>query len=280
MTQICIHQIYFDEASKAALDPGFMPLDNSSCERPDWFEYYPIKSFALHNALDEDAYYGFFSWKFGSKTNLSSDNVKSFIRANDGADVILFCPFFEQVAFFVNVFEQGNVAHPGLLQVSQEFAAAAGIDVDLKTLVTDTTNTVYANFFVAKPRFWREWLRLADLLFKQAEDLRPTGSISLITPTYHNNTEVIHFKVFVVERLASLILATRDVYKVAAYELTELPILRAALAPFLRQALVCDALKVAYRRLKNQRYLDEYFAIRGVVFEALKNQMARERGEL
>jgi hypothetical protein len=271
MADVYIYQIYYDGASKAALDAGFTPLDNSNSARPDWFEYQPIRKFLSEHKLEDDAYYGFFSPRFGSKTNLNSDKVRSFVRANAGTDIALFCPFFDQSAFFVNVFEQGGIAHPGLLQVSQEFADAAGIDVDIKSLVTDSTTTIFSNYFVARPRFWMEWFRVAEELYKRAEELPPGKTPSLVTPTSHGSSQTIQFKVFIMERLATLLLATSDIYKVAAYEPTALT-MSPAYAPFARQAAACDALKLAYGRLQNRKYLDEFFALRGAVLNAIRKQ--------
>ena len=56
---IHIYQIYYDQATKQALDPGFIPLDNSNTERPDWYEFWPIRKFLKENQLQEDYWYGF-----------------------------------------------------------------------------------------------------------------------------------------------------------------------------------------------------------------------------
>ena len=47
-----IYQIYYDEASRAALDPGFLPLDNTANLRPDWYEFHVIKKFLENNHLE------------------------------------------------------------------------------------------------------------------------------------------------------------------------------------------------------------------------------------
>ena len=84
-----LYQIYYSEQSRAQLDPGFLPLDNSANERPDWREYWPIRRFLLDNPLDPQTYYGFFSPKFREKTGLDAAAVQRFIEQQDGAaDVI------------------------------------------------------------------------------------------------------------------------------------------------------------------------------------------------
>ena len=40
-----IYQIFYNESTQKSNDPGFLPLDNLSNERPDWSEYWPIRRF-------------------------------------------------------------------------------------------------------------------------------------------------------------------------------------------------------------------------------------------
>ena len=70
-----IFQIYYNETTKNSNDKGFIQLDNSSNNRKDWSEYWPIRNYLLNNNLEDDIYYGFFSPKFYEKTGLSSENV-------------------------------------------------------------------------------------------------------------------------------------------------------------------------------------------------------------
>ena len=275
VANIYIYQIFYDDASKAALDPGFLPLDNSRNERPDWREYHPIRQFLLGRSLENEAYYGFFSPRFASKTGLTSAQVKSFVVANEGVEVVLFCPQFDQSAFYLNVFEQGEVPHSGLIQASQELAKAAGIDVNLKTLVNDSSNTIFANYFVARRTFWTEWLRVVELHYERAEAL-PAGTSSLTRSTSHRFTYEVELKVFIMERLATLILATNDRFKTAVYDPTKLPMSGSNLSGFPQQAVVCDALKLAFRRFRSQIYLDAFNAIINAVSASLRSANAQE----
>src|SRR5580698_8445735 len=89
MQAVHIYQILNHYTSRQDLDPGFGVLDNSANERPDWFEYWPIRKFLLGEVLDENAFYGFLSPKFGLKIGLSAAVVHDFILASDSVvDVI------------------------------------------------------------------------------------------------------------------------------------------------------------------------------------------------
>src|SRR5271154_6072809 len=116
-----IYQILNHYTPAAALDPGFLVLDNSSNERPDWFEYWPMRKFLLSESLDEQTFYGFVSPKFGFKTNLAASRVASFMdAANAATDVVLFSPGIHNNAHYLNVFQHGEAKHPGLISVASE----------------------------------------------------------------------------------------------------------------------------------------------------------------
>src|SRR5277367_246524 len=104
-----IYQILNHYTPRSALDPGFLVLDNSANERPDWFEYWPMRKFLLSEALDEQTLYGFVSPKFGFKTNLAASRVASFIDvAHAATDVVLFSPGIHNNAHYLNVFQHGE----------------------------------------------------------------------------------------------------------------------------------------------------------------------------
>src|SRR6202011_4516490 len=119
MSEIFIYQIRSYYTKKEDLDPSCLVLDNSANERPDWYEYWPIRKFLLNEELDEDAFYGFLSPKFKHKTNLSAGAVRDFILAAEpDTDVVLFSPSIHNSAYFLSVFEHGEAEHPGLAAVA------------------------------------------------------------------------------------------------------------------------------------------------------------------
>ena len=86
MQALHVFQILNHYTSRQELDQGFGVLDNSANERPDWFEYWPIRRYLKSEALDENAFYGFLSPKFRLKTNLTSAGVREFVAAAGPAD--------------------------------------------------------------------------------------------------------------------------------------------------------------------------------------------------
>jgi hypothetical protein len=120
MRQTYIHQIYYNDQTRNSLDPGFIPLDNSENERPDWYELWVIRHYLTTHALEENSWYGFLLPKFGLKTGFSANQLNQFIEHLDPCyDVVLINYCFDQIAYFQNPFEQGEYWHPGISALTQ-----------------------------------------------------------------------------------------------------------------------------------------------------------------
>ena len=265
MADIRIHQIYYSAQTRDALDAGFIGLDNLHNERPDWREYWPIRKFLQSEPMNEAAFYGFFSPKFRAKTGLDSFAVLDFAaRHADSADVILFSPFFDQIAYPLNVFEQGAMQHPDTLGTFRECAQIVAPGIDFEGLIMDSTNTVFCNYFVARPAFWREWLGKCEALFDLAEARSSDLAKRLNASTSHEGGGA-PTKVFVIERIASLMLATDKRWNAKAHNAMSLPWSKAPTAQFQLEMAFLDALKIAYASQGHPQYLDAFHRLRQVV---------------
>jgi len=259
MHSVHTHQILNHYTSRQELDPGFDVLDNSANERPDWYEYWPIRTYLLNQNLDENAFYGFLSPKFKLKTNLSAADVRDFLQASDPAtDVALFSPSIHNSAFFLNVFEHGNAEHPGLLQVANAFFARLNHPRPLEELVSDSRNTVHSNYFIAKPRFWRAWLAVTERLFAIAEIPDDPLGVVLRTPTQYRGRRDVQMKIFLMERIATWILITDRSFVARARD----PFVARSRIYKLPLAIICDALKIAYTTQGRGQYKDVFLMLR------------------
>ena len=256
-----IYQILTPHTAAQEMDPGFEVLDNTPNLRPDWFEYWPIRNFLLREALDEHAFYGFFSPKFKHKTNLSAAQARAFVAASDAAtDVVLFSPSIHNSAYFLNVFEHGESEHPGLAGVACRLLARLGHPLDLDAFISDSRNTVHSNYFVAKPRFWRAWFAISEALFAVAEASDDPLGGELRAPTAYRGANDVQMKIFIMERIATWLLVTdgsfvtrvRDPFA-ARSRFYKLPV-----------AIVCDALKIAYVTQGRGQYKEVFLLVRNL----------------
>jgi hypothetical protein len=261
MQPMHVFQILNHYTLRQDLDPGFGVLDNSSNERPDWYEYWPIRNYLLREPLDESAYYGFLSPKFHAKTNLTSGDVREFQRTNGGsADVMLFSPSIHNSAYYLNVFQHGDAEHPGLLRTATEFFERIGRGTDLGALVSDSRNTVHANYFIARPRFWREWLSVCEQLYASAESPADPLGILLRAPTTYRGALNVQMKIFIMERIATWLLAVDQGFAAAARD----PFAARSRVYKLPVAIVCDALKIAYSAQGRGQYRDVFLLVSGL----------------
>jgi len=269
-----ILQIYYDAATRSILDPAFEPLDNRSNERPDWFEYWPIRRFLDSQPLDDSTYYGFFSPKFTRKTGLAGHQVQEFIaRSEAGADVVTFSPFPEAAAIHLNIFLHGEACHSGLLRASQAFVSSLGIGVEVEHMVMDTRNTVFCNYFVARAPFWRAWRQVLDSCMAHAENPSSPLHAALVAPTTHEGRVGPQMKIFVMERMVSFLLMGPGRWSVANYPPFQLPV-----APFwasiLAQVVALDALKRSYRNGGDADFIRAFQALRKLMFSPPSRPLA------
>jgi hypothetical protein len=261
MQAMHIYQILNHYTPRQELDPGFSVLDNSTNERPDWFEYWPIRKYLLGEDLDENAFYGFLSPKFQLKTNLSSAMVREFILSTDSAtDVILLSPSMHNSAYFLNVFEHGDAEHPGLKTVAMQLLERLDLPCNLDLLVSDSRNTVHSNYFIAKPRFWRAWLAITEKMFAIAETPTDVLGEALRAPTTYRGGANVQMKIFVMERIATWLLSTDLGFKARVRD----PFAASSRIYKLPVAIVCDALKIAYATQGRSQYKDVFLLVRGV----------------
>jgi len=267
MSKAHIFQIFYDAQTQKSLDPGFLPLDNLENLRPDWREYWPIRSYLLNNALDENCFYGFFSPKFKEKTNLSADDCFGFIaKQSDDVDVITFSPYFDIGAWFQNTFLQAISQHPNARQPIEGALKLINPKLNVDEIVMHSGNIIYCNFFVAKPEFWREWLKICELIWIEAE----SGLSSIaqgLNSMAENHDSPAAVKTFFIERIASLILCTNNDWKVKVFNPFELPFSDAPIASEGAALIQMDALKMAYLQQHRPEYLDLFKGLAAIVLQ-------------
>jgi hypothetical protein len=244
MTSISIYQIYYDQTTMQNLDPGFIALDNLRNQRSDWREYWPIRSFLLTNPKME-GYVGFFSPKFREKTGLVFADIEKFANLRNN-DVMSFSPFIDQSAFYQNIFQHGDANHPGLMSIIQEFVYRIGYSLDVSEVWGDHRYFIFSNFFIATPKFWRLWFRIAEMLFVQAEHGTDAFAKKLNEETLYRDGVSVSMKVFIMERIASLLLHIYPELSVAGYPAFSLPTFGSKVSKFPKEMAICNAMKSEY----------------------------------
>jgi glycosyltransferase involved in cell wall biosynthesis len=260
-TDIRIFQIYYDEQTRSQVDPSFIPLNNTENARPDWCEYWSIRKVLLNETFDENCYLGFFSPRFYEKTAMEGKQVIDVVmRSSD--EVLSFSPYFDQGAIHANPFVQGERNHPGLLEISQSLLAYLNIDLKLDTMFCDQTTTIFSNYFVARYSFWKKWLSCAEKIFALCEGPECELKTRLISCTPHRNGQNYAMKVFVIERLVTVVMEQLEIRGRVAIDIEKAPMLLPTSRDNLAGLLICDALKGQYRNTGLTIYRDLFNRIR------------------
>jgi len=262
-----IFQIFYDVETHKSLDPDFLPLDNLENSRPDWREYWPIRNFLLNNSLDENSFYGFFSPKFKEKTGLSAKECLIFIdqQASD-LDVITFSPLFDIGAWFQNTFLQAISQHPNARESIDGALKLINPKFNVDEIVMHSGNIIYCNFFVAKPKFWREWLTTCELIWAEAESGLSSVAQGLNSMA-ENHDSPAAVKTFVIERIASLMLCTNSAWKIKTFNPFGLPFSDAPIASEVAALIQMDALKMAYLQQQRPEYLELFKGLAKLVLQ-------------
>ncbi len=265
MAQKQIYQIYYDQETRAKLQAGFLPLDNTENKRPDWFEFWVILNFLEKNQLAENTWYGFLSPKFRQKSGIESGDLLGMIDAVDPyADVLLVDHCWDQIAYFKNIWEQGEIWHPGLKELTQYFLQATGRNIQLDEIVTSSTTAVFSNYIIAKKKYWLAWLQIAKDFFNFVEQgagkERLNGFVS-----YGSIHRLFPMKTFVQERFPSILL-TQSYYRVLNIDTSDRipPSQRLFEQDHQTRRLLqtCNMMKSLYEIEGDNSYLEMYFKLR------------------
>lgn len=292
--QTFLFHIAYSPETFEGIAPGFDLLDNRANERPDWFEYWPIRSSLAHtlDAMGEADFLGYFSPRFPEKTGLGANKLREFVVHHGAShDVLLFSPQPDISAFFANVFLAEEFFNPGFMAAAQEALRAIGLGTQLSDLVTDSRNTVFSNYFLARRGFWQAWFAICEKIFALAEseiggesmffgaepgageanrkERAPRSLLTRVT-AYGGGAQI---KIFLIERIATFMLASSHPHpwRAKAYE----PFKLAWSAHFThsqQEAIVCDALKIAYQATGFEAFATKYLALQSEVLGRVLEQ--------
>lgn len=251
MAKSHIYQLCPDEAARAAVDARFVALSPQPDDRPDWREYATIVRHLRGTRLEPGELYAFLGPRFAEDTNVAPHEVTEFVdRVGENVDVVSFSPHPDQHSLFWNLFEQGDYQVPGNAQLCQEIINALGFKADVTEMVMDSRNSIFRNAFAAKPVFWERWLdvtgRIMALADGPASPLR--DRLNLPMPFRADSPDLMmgQVKLFVLERVPSLVLALHPELKAISYQPFLRPRTNSAFAEFPLESVLSDALKIAY----------------------------------
>lgn len=268
--KIEIHQIYYDDVTQKKIDPQFIPLQNFKNDHSDWYEFWPILNYLRKQELKENTWYGFISPRFSEKIGIDGKTVKEILKSNhERADVFLASPEWDQLAYFKNVFEQGEYCHHNLYIESKLFLKSQNIKIDLDNLVNDSSNSVFSNYIFAKKKYWTNWKIIAEKLFQYANKNENLNQVN--AGKYYRGYQL---KVFIQERLPAIILELSKYATINIDQSKYGPINTLLFEDNKNTRMLlskCDEYKKQFNRTLNIQFLKEYERVRNeIIFKSPK----------
>jgi hypothetical protein len=184
------------------------------------------------------------------------------------ANVAAFSGAWDQLAYFVNVFEQGELWHPGITALTQRFLDEVGYPANLRELVNHTTNAVFSNYLIARGHYWRRWLSLAEKFWDFVENRQDIDARYRGSTDYGSAAAQAPFKTFIQERFPAILLAREEFTVVALDQSAQGAVWDRLFLPHPRTRRllqVCDALKEKYTRSRDPELLAAYWKMRADV---------------
>lgn len=267
MADIKIHQIYYKEDQKKYLDNGFSPWDNLENLHPEWAELWVMIQAWKNSSESFSELTGFVSWNFHKKTGLQSQEVSDFINSNPGYDCYIFNPLTLQTSLFTNVWEQGERWHPGIKNKAKDILNKCGVKTDLDSYVDTFASTVYCNYFVAVPRFWKAYFAMVTTLIDYMK-IHQDERFRLMDTTLHRHHQYSYFP-FVMERMYGVVIRLNPGLKILPYRYPkdQQSVRTPGFAEFIDLA---DIYKAICRDNKNSASFKEY-----LLYQRMMNDLLR-----
>ena len=133
-----------------------------------------------------------------------------------------------------------------------------GIEIDVGKLAMSAINSVYCNYFVATASFWKNWLIVAEFIYSLSlNDHSTIGNDLRANTTYIK--EPLPMKIFIIERLASMLLAKKNNWNISPRLIFNNMHYRATKEiPILERLLILDSLKSSFIQTRNINYLQTF----------------------
>ncbi len=203
--KILIHQIYYDESQYVLLNKGFIPYYNPVSESSKiWHENEVFFKEYLSGGIGNSGLYGYLSWRFEEKTQISALEFIDFIDKNPDYDVYFINPFPELADVFPNVWDQGEFHHPGINSLVKLLFNHVGISINLDAMINNQDTLLYCNYWVGNKKFWDAYMKFTLPIFNYLNGLTEEELTKYTANSgYHT---AVGFVTFIMERMFSTFL--------------------------------------------------------------------------
>lgn len=164
-----LYQSYYSEEQLQKLSPVFIPYNNLNNSKPLLREY-PMwkKLYEVHER--EDDFWGLLSWRWYDKTFLEPEVFRDWILSNPGYDVYHIDPFLDVAVTHTNIWTQGEIWVPGMVDFCNKLFPKLGINIKVEDFVYHPEDFATCNYFVGNKTFWKSFIIFLDECLNIIED--------------------------------------------------------------------------------------------------------------
>jgi len=204
-----IFQICFDKEQISQCNSLIEPFDNTSNLKPELREFHSFNRIIDEGFVDDLDAWGVFGPRWQLKLKYPSQDLFDSIENNPGMDVWIFNHVRVVSSLTINVWEQGELVHKGMLKVTKAAFTNAGYSTSVfDSLMAD--NICFSSYFVATKKFWIEYIKFLKIIKQSLESL--TGEcrdLYLGSANYSRDKDLNMFP-FIIERLFSTFLTMNN----------------------------------------------------------------------
>lgn len=198
--------LYSDEQAPSLVGAQPLYIANHNPERRELQAYVEAYKRQLYS---QQGYTGVFSPKFELKCHVTLDEFIHF-ASQQHAETCHINPFPQIAYWSYNVWEQGEIAHPGLTLAAQQLLNAVGIGLQLANCPRHNGHLLaYSNFWVGNADFWHRYVGQVLVPISDFLDEHPShpAANGVLHDTPH--TAPAPLLPFIVERLYSTWISTQ-----------------------------------------------------------------------
>ena len=159
-----IFQIYYDPESRSELDHRCIPVDNSEPLRQEEYEYAVMRRLYAESHFINADLFGVFSWKFHFKFGCAPSRILDIVTNVGNIDIVI-CNPYPQSSCFLNVWQQGESCHPGILSVARKLFVCAGLDAAMLDLRMGYGCECYCNYWLANRKFLDLYFSFSERIY-------------------------------------------------------------------------------------------------------------------
>ncbi len=211
-----LYQAYYEKEQMKHLDSVCVPYDNTANLYPTKREYPFMKNLYEMHRNNPDDYWGLLSWRWYDKTKLELKEFKEWIISNPGYDVYHLDPFLDVAATYNNLWTQGDIWVPGMVDFCDKLFPRLGIHANVRELFYHPDLFATCNYHVGNNKFWRSFIEYVDEVLNIVECDADMKFYMYDKKIPYNGAMLPGF-IFVIERLFSLHTISRPNIKVKKY---------------------------------------------------------------